>query len=123
VLSTPAGIGFMAGVRCCSQVVDSGAWGLEAGGRAGLVTGHSDPQRPSTGSIWRPILRVHVQLGEGGGGGPLDRAVGVNPGLSLQDGMRLVVLVPQHQTAMYETYNNKKLWLFICKVRDQLNAL
>jgi hypothetical protein len=36
---------------------------------------------------------------------PLDRAVGVNPRSSSRYGMRLVVLVPQHQTAMYETYN------------------
>ena len=68
--------------------------------RPGRV-GHSDPQRPSTGSIWRPISRTT--------GGvdfcPLDRAVGVNPRFSPREETRLVVLVPQHQTAMYETYN------------------
>jgi hypothetical protein len=42
------------------------------GSRPGRV-GHSDPQRPSTGSIWRPISRWI---------GPLDRAVGVNPRFS-----------------------------------------
>jgi hypothetical protein len=68
--------------------------------RPGRV-GHSDPQRPSTGSIWRPISRTT--------GGvdfcPLDRAVGVNPRFSPREETRLVVLVPQHQTAMYQTYN------------------
>jgi hypothetical protein len=67
----------------------------------GLVTRHSDLQRPSTGSIWRPISRTT--------GGvdfcPLDRAVGVNPGFSLRYRMRLVVLVPQHQADGYETYD------------------
>jgi hypothetical protein len=54
--------------------------------RPGQV-GHSDPQRPSTGSIWRPISR------RTGGVGfcPLDRAVGVDPGFSLREEMRLVV--------------------------------
>ena len=68
--------------------------------RPGRV-GHSDPQRPSTGSIWRPISRTTGGVGFC----PLDRAVGVNLKLSLRERMRLVVLVPQHQTAMYETYN------------------
>ena len=66
--------------------------------RPGRV-GHSDPQRPSTGSIWRPISRTTGGVGFC----PLDRAVGVNPRFSLRYGTRLVVLVPQHQTAMYET--------------------
>ena len=30
---------------------------------------------------------------------------GVNPELSNREETRLVVLVPQHQTAVYETYN------------------
>jgi hypothetical protein len=68
--------------------------------RPGRV-GHSDPQRPSTGSIWRPIPRTTGGVGFC----PLDRAVGVNPRFSLLYRMRLVVLVPQHQTAMYETCN------------------
>jgi hypothetical protein len=63
--------------------------------------GHSDPQRPFTGSIWRPISRTTGGVGFC----PLDRAVGVNPELSLREETRLVVLVPQHQTAMYETCN------------------
>jgi hypothetical protein len=62
---------------------------------------HSDPQRPSTGSIWRPISRTTGGVGFC----PLDRAVGVNPRSFLRYGTRLVVLVPQHQTAMYETSN------------------
>ena len=70
--------------------------------RPGRV-GHSDPQRPSTSSIWRPISRAT--------GGvvfcPLDRAVGVDPRFSLRGGMRLGVLVPQHQTAMYDAYNSQ----------------
>jgi hypothetical protein len=71
--------------------------------RPGRV-GHSDPQRPpSTGSIWRPISRTTGGVGFC----PLDRAVGVNPRFSLRSTMRLVVLVPQHQTAMYETSNKK----------------
>ena len=68
--------------------------------RPGRV-GHSAPQRPSTGSIWRPISRTTGGVGFC----PLDRAVGVNPRSSLRYGTRLVVLVPQHQTAMYETSN------------------
>jgi hypothetical protein len=36
---------------------------------------------------------------------PLDRAVGVNPRFYLRERTRLVVLVPKHQTAMYETSN------------------
>jgi hypothetical protein len=68
--------------------------------RPGRV-GHSDPQRPSTGSIWRPISRTTGGVGFC----PLDRAVGVSPRFSLRYTMRLVVLVPQHQTAMRETYN------------------
>ena len=78
--------------------------------RPGRV-GHSDPQRPSTGSIWRPISRTNW----GSFFCPLrlDRAVGVNPRSSLRYGMCLVVVVrgtasgqwhlylfhsPQHQT-------------------------
>jgi hypothetical protein len=68
--------------------------------RPGRV-GHSDPQWPSTGSIWRPISRTT----RGVDFCPLDRAVGVNPGFSLRQRMRLEVLVPQHQAAMYETCN------------------
>ena len=70
--------------------------GVSRPGRAGP----SDPQRPSTGSIWRPISRP-----TGDWIFPLDRAVGVNPRFSLRYRTRLVVLVPQHQTAVYETYN------------------
>ena len=66
--------------------------------RPGRV-GHSDPQRPSTGSIRRPISRTTGGVGFC----PLDRAVGVDPRFSLRYTMRrLGVLVPQHQTAMYE---------------------
>jgi hypothetical protein len=36
---------------------------------------------------------------------PVEASVGVNPGFSLRYTMHLVLLVPQHQTAMYETYN------------------
>jgi hypothetical protein len=68
--------------------------------RPGRV-GHSDPHRPSTGSIWRPISRTTGGVGLC----PLDSAVGVNPELSPQERTRFVVLVPQHQTAMCETYN------------------
>jgi hypothetical protein len=68
--------------------------------RPGRV-GHSDPQRPSTGSIWR-----FISCTTGGVGFcPLDRAVGVNPGFFLRNMMRLEVPFPQYQTAMYETYN------------------
>jgi hypothetical protein len=63
--------------------------------RPGRV-GHSDPQRPSTGSIWRPISHTTGGVGFC----PLDRAVGVNPRFSLRYVTRFVVLVPQHQTAM-----------------------
>jgi hypothetical protein len=45
--------------------------------RPGRV-GHSDPQRLSTGSIWRSISRATGGVDFG----PLDRAVGVNPGVS-----------------------------------------
>jgi hypothetical protein len=55
--------------------------------RPGRV-GHSDPQRPSTGSIWRPISRTTGDWGSVFC--PLDRAVGVNPGFILRGGMRLV---------------------------------
>jgi hypothetical protein len=40
--------------------------------------GHSDPQRPSTGSIWRSISRTTGGVGFC----PLDRTVGVDPELS-----------------------------------------
>ena len=70
--------------------------------RPGRV-GHSDPQRPSTGSFWCPVS-VSRATGEVGFG-PLDTAVGVNLRFSLRYVMRLGVLVPHHQTAMYETYN------------------
>ena len=72
--------------------------------RPGRV-GHSDPQRPSTGSIWRPISRTTGGVDFCPLRARLDRAVGLNPGLSNRDVMRLGVLVPQHQTAMYETSN------------------
>ena len=68
--------------------------------RPGRV-GHSDPQLPSTGSIWWLISRTTGEVGFC----PLDRAVGVNPRFSLRERMRLGVLVPQHQTAVYETCN------------------
>jgi hypothetical protein len=76
--------------------------------RPGRV-GHSDPQWPSTGSIWRPISRTtwgvdFCPLG-------IYRAVGVDLELSNREEgypeVRLVVLVPQHQAAVYETYNKK----------------
>jgi hypothetical protein len=71
--------------------------------RPGRV-GHSDPQRPSTGCISRPMQHVSRTTG-GVGFCPLDRAVGLNPRFLHCYVMRLVVLVPQHQTAVYETYN------------------
>jgi hypothetical protein len=82
--------------------------------RPGRV-GHSDPQRPSTGSIWRPI--AHVQLGEWtffrlpSGQGRWSS----NLELSNRDAMRLGVISPQHQTAMYETYN----WKSYRRIRRQ----
>jgi hypothetical protein len=54
--------------------------------RSGRV-GHSDLQRPSTGSIWRPISRATREVGFC----PLDRAVGVDFGFALRHGMRLEV--------------------------------
>jgi hypothetical protein len=66
--------------------------------RPGRV-GHSDPQRPSTGSIWRPISRTTGGVGFC----PLDRAVGANTGFFLRHRMRLEVVSPQHQAAVYET--------------------
>jgi hypothetical protein len=55
----------------------------------------------------------------------VDRAVGVDLELYNREETRLVVLVPQHQTAMYETYNKKsyKLLKVGGRARDQLNAL
>jgi hypothetical protein len=52
----PAGIGYVAGCRCRLVIMlDNAKW-----------VGHSNPQRPSTGSIWWPIshFAFHVQLGE-----------------------------------------------------------
>jgi hypothetical protein len=89
-----AGI-YMAGCRLVGYHVS----GVSRPGRVG----HSDPQRPSTGSIWRPISRTTGGVGVC----PLDRAVGVNPRFSLRYVMCMGVFVPQHQTAMYETYNKK----------------
>ena len=88
----PAGIGYMAGCRLVNMLVGSR-------GRVGLVTPTPNGHLPAL--FGGPF---HVQLGELGFC-PLDRAVGVNPGFSLREETRLVVLVPQHQTAMYETYN------------------
>jgi hypothetical protein len=75
-------------------------------GRAGLVTPTPNAHLPAL--CGGPF---HVQLG-GVGFCPLDRAAGVNPRFSLRygHGMRLVVLVPQHQTAVYETSNVKSYW-------------
>jgi hypothetical protein len=84
--------------------------------RPGRV-GHSDPQRPSTGSIWRPISRTTGGVGFC----PLNRAVGVNPRSSLRYTMRSVVVVPQHQTAMYDV-QLKKLWSSIRKARYRVQA-
>jgi hypothetical protein len=89
----PAGIGYVAGCRLVTVLVGSRA-------RPGRV-GHSDPQRPFSGSICRPISRAT----EGVGFCPLDRAVGVDLELSNRERMRLVVLVPHHRAAMYETSN------------------
>jgi hypothetical protein len=72
--------------------------------RPGRV-GHSDPL---PWAIYRLYLDpFHVQLGEWVF--VLNRAVGVNPELVLSSryGMSLVVFVPQHQAAVYETYNKK----------------
>jgi hypothetical protein len=78
----PAGIGYIAGCRLVTMLVGSR-------GRVGLVT---------------PTPNGHLPALFGGVGFcPLDRAVGVNPELSLREETRLGVLVPQHQTAMYET--------------------
>jgi hypothetical protein len=70
----------------------------------GLEAGSGWSLRPPT-AIYRLYLEAHFTYNWGVGFCPLDRAVGVNPGFSLRYGMRLVVLVPQHQTAMYETHN------------------
>jgi hypothetical protein len=48
--------------------------------RPGQV-GHSDPQRPSTGSIWRPISRTTGGVGFC----PLDRTAGAKPGFFLRE--------------------------------------
>jgi hypothetical protein len=54
--------------------------------RPGRV-GDSDPQRPSTGCVWRPILHFtyNVQLGEWG----FVRWIGVNPGWFSREETRL----------------------------------
>jgi hypothetical protein len=75
----------------CRLVVDAVLVGPR--GRVGLVTPTpTGCQRPSTGAIRRPISRTN----RGVGFCPLDRAVLVNPGLSLQEEVCLVVLIPQH---------------------------
>jgi hypothetical protein len=57
-------------------LVDYHVSGVSRPGRVG----HSDPQRPSTGSIWRPISRTTGGVGVC----PLHRAVGANPRFSLR---------------------------------------
>jgi hypothetical protein len=105
----------MAGCRLVTMLDVSGV------SRPGRV-GHSDPQRPSNGSIWRPISRTTGGVGFC----PLDRAVGVNPRFSLRYTIRLVVFVPQHQMAMYETYKEKSSYYltarYVVRDDDQLNA-
>jgi hypothetical protein len=99
----PAGIGYVAGCRLVAVLV---GWGLEVG----LVTPTPNGHLPALFGGPRPIWSGRTT----GGSGfsifvrcPLDRAVEVNLGFSLRYGMRLVVFVPQHQTAMYETYSYK----------------
>ena len=73
--------------------------------RPGRV-GHSDPQRPSTGSIWRPISRTTGGVGFC----PLDRAVGVNPELSDRERMRFqggAFPTAPSGCHMYKTYSHK----------------
>jgi hypothetical protein len=82
----------MAGCRLVTMLV----WSR---GRVGLVTPTPNGHLPAL--FGGPF---HVQ-NWGSGFLSVDMAVGVNPGLSNRYGMRLVVLVPQHQTAVYETYN------------------
>jgi hypothetical protein len=83
--------GYMAGCRLVAVLVGPR-------GRVGLVTPTPHGHLPAL--FEGPF---HVQLGEWVFVRWLDRAVGVNLGFSLRYRMRLVVLVPQHQTAMYET--------------------
>jgi hypothetical protein len=72
---------------------------LDSRGPVGLVTPTPNGHLPAL--FGGPF---HVQLGEWVFvRWIVDRAVGVNPGFSLRYRMRLVVLVPQHQTAGYET--------------------
>ena len=52
-------------------------------------------------------LEDHFAHKEGSGFCPLDRADGVNPGFVLREETRLVVVIPQHQTAFYETQYQK----------------
>jgi hypothetical protein len=65
--------------------------------RVGLVTPTPNGHLPA---LFGGPFRVQL-----GGGCPLDKAVGMNPGLSNREEARLVVFSPQHQTAMDETYN------------------
>ena len=79
-------------------------------GRVGLVTPTPNGHLPAL--FGGPFhVQLAVQLATGGlsfcplNSDQIDRAAGVNPGFSLREETRLVVLVPQHQTAMYETSN------------------
>jgi hypothetical protein len=77
-------------------------------GRVGLVTWTPNGHLPDRRLYLEAHFTYDVQRTTGGVFFcPLDRdrAVGVNPGFSLREQMRLVVLVPQHQTAVYETHN------------------
>jgi hypothetical protein len=92
----PAGIGYMAGCWLVIMLVGSR-------GRVGLVTPTPNGHLPA---LFKGPF--HVQLGELGFVrwiGPLE--IGVHPRFCLRDGMRLVVLVPQDQTAVYEACNLK----------------
>jgi hypothetical protein len=103
----------MAGCRLVTMLVGSR-------GRVGLVTPTPNDHLPALFG-WRPISRATWGVDVC----PLDRGVGVNPGLSLRAETRLGVLSPQHQTAVYETYNQKSSWSpswrWAEKVRDQLS--
>jgi hypothetical protein len=68
----------------------SGTWLVASCRLVAVLWTDSDPQRPSTGSIWRPVL--HVQLGTWGfvrWMGPLQQ-VGVNPGSSNREETRFL---------------------------------
>ena len=87
----PAGIGYMAGCRLVTMLVGSR-------GRVGLVTPTPNGHLPAL--FGGPF---HVQLGEWVFVRWLGRRS--ESRISLREEARLVVLVPQHQAAVYETCN------------------